>query len=107
MSPKNRNAGRYRGFFDSSIFLETSFSPAQTRNSSAAPASKAKVDHSSTAPKANTAKIKRAQKPRTRTLSRIPDSRPPWCSTSIDSVVSTLAYEDILNLPFLILLSQL
>src|ERR1700730_17047649 len=98
MSPKKRNVGRYRGFFDSSIFLETSFSPAQTRNSSAAPASKAKVDHSSTAPKANTAKIKRAQKPRTRIFCRISGTRLGRSTRSIESVVSTMAYEDILNL---------
>src|ERR1035438_227323 len=59
MSPRKSSAGKYRGFVDKFTWRETSCFPAQIRNRTAAPASKAKMDHSSTAPKANTANIKR------------------------------------------------
>src|SRR5580658_3565178 len=95
MSPKKNKAGGYKGFLDNSTCLETNCFRTQTRNRTAAPASKAKVDHSSTAPKANTAKIKRPPRPRTSPQRRIRGSRPRWRPKSIESVVSTTAYDDI------------
>src|ERR1700689_3449232 len=98
MSPKKRSAGRNRGFFDSFTCRETICFPAQTRNKTAAPASKTKVDHVSTAPNAKTAKIKRAHRPRTSTHCRAPASQPLRGSRSIESFVSTNAYDDIFNI---------
>src|SRR5580700_7534665 len=97
MRPKNRNAGKYRGFFDSSTCPEKICAPAQTRNRTAAPDSKAKVDQSSTAPNAKTANIKRPQRPRASTHRRIRGLAARRGSKSVASVVSTNAYDDIFN----------
>src|SRR6266446_3455376 len=97
MSTRNRNAGGYRGFFDSPTFRETNCCPTQIRNRVAAPASKAKVDHSSTAPNANTPKIKRAHRPKMRPRSRILGalSRPEF--KTVRSYESTKMLDDIFN----------
>src|SRR2546425_1029056 len=95
MSTKKRNAGGDRGVFDSTTFRETNCFPAQIRNRAAAPASKAKVDHSSTAPNANTPKINRAHRPKMRTRSRILGvlSRPEF--KTVRSYESTKMLDDI------------
>src|SRR6202044_3280915 len=97
MSPKKRRAGRCKGFFDSFTCLETTWFPTQTRNRTAAPASKTKVDHSSTAPNANTAKIRREHRPRTSTHCKISGSRACRRARWMELVVSIIAYDDILN----------
>src|ERR1039457_2590944 len=99
MSPQKKTVGRYRGFLDSLNCLETSCFPVQTRNRTAAPSSKAKVDHSLTAPNADTAKIKRTHRPTTSTHCRMPGSRSHRRSTSIESVISATADDVNLTLP--------
>src|SRR5437660_11841039 len=93
MRTKKRNTGGYRGFFDSTTFRETNCFPDQIRNRAAAPVSKAKVDHSSTAPNANTPKINRAHRPKMRTRSRILGIRLRRSSRS--SSGSTMTLDDI------------
>src|ERR1700733_9637005 len=97
MSPKKRSAGRCKGFFASFTCLETTCVPTQTRNRTPAPVSNTKVDHSSTAPKANTAKIRREHRPRTRTHCTTCGSRACPRARRIESVMSTIAYDDIFN----------
>src|ERR1700683_5534578 len=94
---KKNEAGRYRGLRDSFTRPARSCFPTQTRNRTAAPASKTNVDHSSTAPNANTAKIKIALKPRTRIHCNISGLRRR--SRSMESVVSTITNDEIFNFP--------
>src|SRR4029077_20671691 len=97
MSPKKRRVGKYSAFTDSFSRLETTCFPAQMRNRAAAPASSVKVDHSSTAPNANTAKIRTAHRPRTSTQRNTCGLRPRRLFNSTVGVVPRTPYDEIFN----------
>src|ERR1700730_3434244 len=97
MSPKKRRVGKYSGFLDSFSRLEMSCFPAQGRNRAAAPASSVNVDHSSTAPNANTAKIRTAHRLRTSTPRNTCGSRPGRLFNSTVRVVPRTPSDEIFN----------
>jgi hypothetical protein len=101
MTPKNKSAGKYKGFPDNWILFETTCLAAQTKKRTAAPASNAKVAHSSTAPNAKIAKIKEAHKAPTSTDCKNSGARLCGCSRSMESAVSISVYDEIFNLPIL------
>src|ERR1700693_4933809 len=95
MSPKKRRAGKYNEFLDSCSRLERSCFPAQVRNRAAAAASSVNVDHSSTAPNANTAKIRIAHRLRTSTQRNTCGLRPGRLFNSTVRVVPRTPYDEI------------